>query len=52
MDVLNNRRDRERRKKTWVCEKEMGLKKEFVDLEKVKNSFNRIYRLLYFDVIV
>ena len=52
MDELS-RDDTEKEGRKWeFVKKKWRLKKEFGDLEKVKNSFNRIYRLLYFDVIV
>ena len=43
--------EKEERKRGFV-KKKWRLKNEFGDLEKVNNSFNRIYSLLYFDVIV
>ena len=50
-ELTRDETEKEERKREFV-KKKWRLKNEFGDLEKVNNSFNRIYRLLYFDVIV
>ena len=52
MDELTRDETVKEERKRGFVKKKRRLKKEFGDLEKVKNSFNRIYSLLYFDVIV
>ena len=52
MDELSRDETEKEERKRGFVKKKWSLKKEFGDLEKVKNSFNRIYSLLYFDVIV